>query len=176
MKRSEIHARARRVRAIVADVDGVLTDGGILYGPAGMELKRFHARDGLAIILARRAGLRVFLVSGRASTALARRSLELGVDRLWQRAGDKGRIRAILCKAYGLAPAELCCVGDDLPDLPLLAGAGLGVAVSGAPEEVCKAACLVTGVRGGEGALREVVELILRAQGRWEDAVRAYAP
>ncbi|MCC6449143.1 MAG: HAD hydrolase family protein [Candidatus Aureabacteria bacterium] len=176
MRQSEILARARRIRAVVSDVDGVLTDGGIIYGTRGTELKRFHARDGLGIILARRAGLKVFLVSGRSSAALARRSRELGVDRLWQRAGDKGRIRAILCTAYGLAPEELCCIGDDLPDLALVAGAGLGVAVAGAPGELRKAACLVTAARGGEGAFREVVELILKAQGRWEDALRAYRP
>ncbi len=175
MTKTEILKRARRVRAIVADVDGVLTDGGILYGQGGVELKRFHSRDGLAVILARRAGLLVFFVSGRSSAALARRSRELGVDRLWQRAGDKGRILGILCDRYDLHPEELCCIGDDLPDLPLLSRAGLGVAVPGAPEDVRRAACFATVARGGEGALREVVELILRAQGKWRDALRAYS-
>lgn len=175
MTKTEILKRARRVRAIVADVDGVLTDGGILYGQGGVELKRFHSRDGLAVILARRAGLLVFLVSGRSSAALARRSRELGVDRLWQRAGDKGRILGILCAAYDLEPGEICCVGDDLPDLPLISRAGFGVAVPGAPGDVRKAACFVTATRGGEGALREVVELILKAQGKWKDALRAYS-
>lgn len=175
MKKTEILKRARRIRAIVADVDGVLTDGGILYGPGGIELKRFHSRDGLAVILARRAGLLVFLVSGRSSAALARRSRELGVDRLWQRAGDKGRILGILCTTYDLEPDELCCIGDDLPDLPLLSRAGLGVAVPGVPDEVRRAACFVTATRGGEGALREVIELVLKAQGTWGDALRAYS-
>ncbi len=174
MKKAEILRRARRVRAIVSDVDGVLTDGGVIYGAGGLELKRFHARDGLAILLARRAGLMVFLVSGRSSPALARRSRELGVDRLWQGAGDKGRFFGILYAEYGLEPGELCCVGDDLPDLPLLSRAGLGVAVPGSPEELRRAACYTTATAGGDGALREVVELILKAQGRWRDLLGAY--
>jgi 3-deoxy-D-manno-octulosonate 8-phosphate phosphatase (KDO 8-P phosphatase) len=174
-KGAGIAARARRIRAIVSDVDGVLTDGGIIYGPGGLELKRFHALDGLAIKLARARGIKVFLVSGRTSAALARRSRELGVDRLWQGVADKRRVFDIIMATYRLHAREVCAIGDDLPELPLLLRAGLGVAVSSAPEEVRRAAHVVTERPGGEGALREVVELILKARGEWKAAIGDYA-
>lgn len=158
----------------MSDVDGVLTDGGLYYGHGGMELKRFCVHDGLAIALARRAGVMVFLASGRSSSALRRRARELKVERVWQGAADKRRVFAILVKKYHLAPSEICCLGDDLPDLPLLKRAGLSAAVPNAAVEVRRAAAFVTRRRGGEGALREVVELIVKARGRWREMVRAY--
>jgi len=172
--KKDVIARARRVRAIIADVDGVLTDGGIIYGPGRLELKKFNTLDGLAVRLAHRGGLKVFLVSGRSSTALRRRSRELGVDRVWEGAADKSLVCGILLREYDLDPGELCCVGDDLPDLPLMRKAALGVAVPDTPEDVRRAAALVTRRSGGEGALREVVEIILKAQGKWKGVLREY--
>ncbi|MDD5555955.1 MAG: HAD hydrolase family protein [bacterium] len=169
-----VRARARRIRAILADVDGVLTDGRVMYGAGGGEIKRFHVHDGLGVRLARRAGIRVVLASGRSSPALARRARELGVDRLWQGVADKGPLFAILCEEYGCAPREVCCIGDDLPDLPLIRKAGLGVAVPDAAAEVRRAAAYVTRRRGGEGAFRELVELVLAAQGKWRNIVDGY--
>lgn len=174
MKKADIVRRARLVRAIVADVDGVLTDGGIVYGSHRSESKRFHVHDGLAVALARRSGLKVLLVSARASQALRRRSREMGVNRLWQGLSAKGRIFGILRREFKLRPHQICAIGDDLPDLPLLEKAGLAVAVPRAAEEVRRVASLVTKRGGGEGALREVIELVLKAQGRWKDAVNAY--
>ncbi len=174
MKKAEIIRRARRIKAVLADVDGVLTDGGILYGSGGSELKRFHVHDGLAVELARRAGLKVLLISARASQALLRRSREIGVSRLWQGVSDKGRIFGILQREFKLRPHEICYVGDDLPDLPILKKAGLAVAVPRAAEEVRRAASFTTKRGGGEGALREVIEFILKAQGRWKEVVNAY--
>lgn len=174
MKKPDVIKRARLVKAIVSDVDGVLTDGGIVYGPGKLELKRFHVHDGLAVELARRAGIKVFLVSARASEALRKRGREMGVDRLWQGVSDKGALFGILHREFKLRPREICYVGDDLPDLPLLKKAGLAVSVPRAALEVRRAASLVTRRGGGEGALREVVEFVLAAQGRLKDAVNAY--
>ncbi|MCX6357985.1 MAG: HAD hydrolase family protein [Candidatus Aureabacteria bacterium] len=174
MKHPSLRARARRIKAIVADVDGVLTDGGIVYGQNNLELKRFHVQDGLAVQLARRGGLKIILASGRSSAALRRRSRELGVDALWQGAADKARIFAILMDTYRLHPREICCIGDDLPDLPLLRRAGLGVAVPAAADDVRRAAAMITRRGGGGGALREVVEFILKAQGKWNGLLNAY--
>jgi len=174
MKRADIIRKARLIKAIVADVDGVLTDGGIVYGPKKSELKRFHVHDGLGVLLARRSGLKVLLVSARASQALLRRSREMGVNRLWQGVSDKGRIFDILRREFKLRPHEICYVGDDLPDIPLLAKAGLAVAVPRAAEEVRRMASRITKRHGGEGALREVIEFVLKAQGRWKAAVNAY--
>jgi YrbI family 3-deoxy-D-manno-octulosonate 8-phosphate phosphatase len=174
MKRADIIRKARLIKAIVADVDGVLTDGGICYGSNKSELKRFHVHDGLGVLLARRSGLKVLLVSARASQALLRRSREMGVNRLWQGVSDKGRIFDILRREFKLRPHEICYVGDDLPDIPLLAKAGLAVAVPRAAEEVRRMASRITKRDGGEGALREVIEFVLKAQGRWKAAVNAY--
>lgn len=174
MNQKEIIRRARKVRAVISDVDGVLTDGGIMYGPRKLELKRFHTHDGLAVKLARKMGLRIFLISGRSSHALRARSAELGVDRLWEGVTDKVGIFDIILKRFALDPSEVCAVGDDIPDIPLMRRSALGVAASGASPDVVSAASYVTRRRGGDGALREVVELILRAQGKWEDALRAY--
>lgn len=174
MKKTDVIKRARLIKAIVSDVDGVLTDGGIIYGPGKCEIKRFHVHDGLAVALAKRAGIRVFLASARKSEALRKRSREMGVDRLWQGVSDKGALFDILYKEFGLSPREICYIGDDLPDLPLLKGAGLAVSVPNAVEEARRAAALVTKRGGGEGALREVVEFVLTAQGSWKDVVNAH--
>ena len=174
MKKADIIKKARRIKAIVSDVDGVLTDGGIYYGPGGSEFKKFNIHDGLAVKLARSAGLKVFLVSGRSSPALRRRSRELGVDRLWQGSVDKGAIFNIIKEKFNVDPSEICYLGDDLPDIPPLLEAGIGVAVPNASEEVRKAASLITRRRGGEGALREIVEIILKSQRKWKNAIRPY--
>jgi len=174
MRKADVIKRARAVRAIVSDVDGVLTDGGIVYGSGKIELKRFHVHDGLAVELAHRAGLMVFLVSARASDALRRRSREMGVDRLWQGFPDKGSLFGILHREFGIAPGEICYVGDDLPDLPPLRRAGLAVAVPGAAADVRRAASLITKRGGGEGALREVVEFVIAAQGKGRSVADAY--
>jgi len=174
MTKKEILKKARRVKAIVTDVDGVLTDGGIIYGPGGMELKKFHIQDGMGVKLARKAGLLVFIVSGRSSAALVKRARELGVDRLWQGATDKNRVFDIIIGKYGLSPSDICCIGDDFLDLPILARAGLGVAVPNAAPDVKRSVSLVTKKRGGEGALRELVELVLKAKGVWDKVIDEY--
>ncbi len=155
------------VRLLVLDVDGVLTDGSITYSDSGEEFKRFHVRDGAAIKLWQRAGHAVAFLSGRSSAAVGRRASELGVTLVLQGRADKSAALDEILTACGLTAAEACAVGDDLQDLPVLTRVGLAVAVADACPEVRAAADYVTMTPGGSGAVREVVEHLLKHQGRW---------
>jgi 3-deoxy-D-manno-octulosonate 8-phosphate phosphatase (KDO 8-P phosphatase) len=160
-------AKASRIRLLVLDVDGVLTDGVLVYGPSGEETKRFHVRDGLAIQAARRAGLEVAVISGRASAAVTRRMAELGVVEVHQGVGDKeGALRGILSRLH-LEATAAAVMGDDLPDLALMRLAGLALAPADAAPEVRRAAQWVSKAKGGRGAAREAVEMLLRARKGW---------
>jgi 3-deoxy-D-manno-octulosonate 8-phosphate phosphatase (KDO 8-P phosphatase) len=165
--------RAARVRLLVLDVDGVLTDGGLCYGPTGEEIKRFDAHDGLAMVEARRAGLAIAVVSGRRSVAVSRRAAELGIAEVHQGVRDKAAVLDGLMARLGLALAELAVMGDDLPDLPLMRRAGLALAPRNAVAEVRRAAHWVSRRPGGGGAVREAVELLLGARGAWPPADKA---
>jgi len=165
--------RAARVRLLVLDVDGVLTDGGLYYGPAGEEIKRFDVHDGLALAAARQAGLAIALISGRRSAAVARRAAELGIAEVHQGVRDKAAVLDDLIARLGFAPAELAVMGDDLPDLPLMLRAGLALAPRNAVAEVRRAAHWVSRRAGGGGAVREAVELLLGARRAWPPAERA---
>lgn len=169
-----IVARARAVRLLVADVDGVLTDGGMVLSDRGDELKAFHVRDGVAVALAARAGLRTAFVTGETSSLAKMRGDKLGVDAVVLGARRKGEVLEELCAQFGVGPRAAAYVGDDLLDVPALQRAGLAIAVADAVREVRACAHVVTRARGGSGALRECVELILRAQGSWRRTVAAY--
>jgi 3-deoxy-D-manno-octulosonate 8-phosphate phosphatase (KDO 8-P phosphatase) len=166
--------RARRVRLLVLDVDGVLTDGRITYTADGVEVKSFHVRDGSGLVFWQRLGGRVAIISGRTSAAVDVRAKELGIADVRQGIGDKRAALTELLTATGVRAAETCAVGDDLPDLPLLRMCGLAVAVADAVPEARAAAHYVTGAPGGTGAVREVVELLLRAQGQWDGLVDSF--
>jgi 3-deoxy-D-manno-octulosonate 8-phosphate phosphatase (KDO 8-P phosphatase) len=155
------------VRLLVLDVDGVLTDGRLVYGPDGENQMIFHVQDGYGLKAAQEAGLVVALLSGRSSPMLARRARELGVSEVHMAVSDKAAALAELLARHGLAAEEAACMGDDLVDLPLLARAGLALSVPGGAAEARAAAQYVTARGGGRGAVREAVELILKAQGRW---------
>lgn len=159
--------RASRIRLLVLDVDGVLTDGGLLYGPAGEETKRFHVHDGFALVAARKAGLQVAILSSRASAAVTRRMTELGVGEVHQGVADKATALDALRERLGLRSAEVAMMGDDLPDLPAMARAGLALAPANAVAEVRRAAHWIGRRRGGEGAVREAVEMLLKARRAW---------
>jgi 3-deoxy-D-manno-octulosonate 8-phosphate phosphatase (KDO 8-P phosphatase) len=159
--------RAARIRLLVLDVDGVLTDGGLLYGPSGEEAKRFHVHDGLALVAARRAGLEVAVLSSRASPAVTRRMAELGVSLVHQGVADKAAALDALREGLGLRAAEVAVMGDDLPDLAAMDRAGLALAPANAVTEVKRAAHWVARRRGGEGAVREAVEMLLKARRLW---------
>lgn len=156
------------------DCDGVLTDGRIWILESGEDQKAFHTRDGLGIDLLHRAGLRSGIISGRISSALERRAQSLGVSILWQGRDDKRQAFADTLVQARVTNEEVAFVGDDLTDLPLMVQSGLAVAVADAVAEVKAHAHYVTKANGGNGAVREVVELILKAQGRWEDLVKSY--
>ena len=169
-----VTARAKKIRVLLMDVDGVLTDGRIWLlsrrdGTAS-EIKGFSAYDGAGLKLARAAGLRTGLITGRESSAVAQRARECEIEFVYQgRATKLGSYEEIL-QATGASDREVAYVGDDLPDLPLLQRAGFAVAVANAVPEVKRAAHYVTSHSGGDGAVREVIELIVKAQGKWIEA------
>ena len=164
----------RRVELILSDVDGVMTDGGIWYDNQGVELKGFHIRDGLGIKLWQRAGFRFGILTARTSHIVRLRAGELGIDLVRQGFEDKLPTALEMIRDCGLAPEQACYIGDDLTDLPVIRAVGLGAAVADAAEEVRSASSFVTTLTGGRGAVRELVEMILKAKGRWQDAVQAY--
>ncbi len=154
------------ISLLVLDVDGVLTDGRLYYGARGETLKVFHVRDGHGIVLARRAGIEVAVISGRRSAMVRTRCRELGVRHVHQGVSDKLAVLRRLLHRLRL-PAQACaCVGDDLPDLALMAHVGLSFAVADAHAQVRRAADLVTRAPGGAGAVREVCDRLLRARAR----------
>jgi 3-deoxy-D-manno-octulosonate 8-phosphate phosphatase (KDO 8-P phosphatase) len=167
--------RARDIRVLLMDVDGTLTPGYVCLqtfpDSSVAEMKMFNAHDGAGVKLASIMGLRTGLITGRDSPATARRAREMSMEFVIQGQPKKlEAYKAILTRA-GVTDEEVAYIGDDLPDLPLLGRAGLAVAVADAVVEVKRAAHYITTVRGGEGAVREVVELILKAQGKWKKAI-----
>src|SRR5215211_4196284 len=172
MTPAEIQERAARVKLLLMDCDGVLTDGRIWVLEGGDDQKAFHTHDGLGITLFHRAGLKSGIISGRTSSAVERRAQALGMSFIRQGSEDKHKAFAETLIAAGLTKAEVAFVGDDLNDIPLMLQSGLGVAVADATTETREHAHYVTNARGGRGAIREVVELILKSQGRWEEVVR----
>lgn len=161
-------ARLRRVRLLILDVDGVLTDGRVWYGPGGAEWKCFHVHDGLALARAAAAGFPVAIVSARRSEAVSRRCAELGLSEVHQGVKDKLAVYQALRARHGCRDDDVACMGDDLTDLPLLERAGLALAPADAAAAVRRAADWVSRFGGGRGAVREVLEAILRARGQWD--------
>jgi 3-deoxy-D-manno-octulosonate 8-phosphate phosphatase (KDO 8-P phosphatase) len=163
--------RCRAIELLVVDVDGVLTAGQIVYADNDAELKAFHVRDGSGLKIWRGLGKRAAMITGRESRAVLRRARELDIEPVMQGAADKlGAYRQVLM-VTGMRPEQTCCIGDDVPDLPLLANCGLGVAVADASPEARADAHHVTQAAGGWGAVRETIELILRCQGLWADVI-----
>ncbi|HTY22276.1 MAG TPA: 3-deoxy-8-phosphooctulonate synthase [Desulfomonilaceae bacterium] len=169
-----LEEKLKKIRLMVFDVDGVLTDGKITFGSGGLEIKSFHVRDGHGIKIAKRFGLEVALVTGRTSEVVVRRAEDLGITRVYQGVWDKKPVLAELLDCLNLRPEEVAVVGDDVVDIPLLRRAGVGVAVADAAAEVRMAADYVTKQRGGHGAAREMIEVVLKAQGKWDDALARY--
>ncbi len=166
--------RAKRLTWLLLDVDGVLTDGGLIFGPKGEQLKNFDVRDGLGIKLAQGAGLKVGILSGRASAALVARSRELGLDAFVQNRSDKREAFAEFLAANEATATQVAVIGDDLPDLPLFTRAALSFAPADAAPEVRARAHRVTSRPGGHGAVREMIEQILRARGEWDRIVARF--
>jgi len=166
--------RARAIRMLVLDVDGILTDGRLFYGPGGQEFTAFHILDGHGIKMAIRSGLSLAVVTGRESEAVARRARELGIAEIHQKATDKLPVFEALLAKNGLDASQVACMGDDLLDLPLLRRAGLAITVPDAVDEVRAAAHYVTRRPAGQGAVREAVELLLKSQNHWPAVLERY--
>jgi 3-deoxy-D-manno-octulosonate 8-phosphate phosphatase (KDO 8-P phosphatase) len=162
------------VRAVICDVDGVLTDGSIYLCDDGIEMKRFHAWDGAGIKYLLRSGIKVGFLTGRESGAVACRARELGVEHVCQNAKDKLPAYEALAKEMGVSDDAVCYLGDDLTDLPVMRRVGYSVAVANAREEVRAAARYVTHAPGGRGAIREIAECLLKAQGKWAAILQRY--
>lgn len=171
---SEVQKRAARIKLLLMDCDGVLTDGRVWLFENGEEQKGFHTRDGLGIDLFHRAGLRSGIISGRTSAAVQKRAEGLGMSFVRQGCEDKRKAFAETLEQAGVENLEVAFIGDDLNDIPLMIQSGLGVAVADAAVETREHAHYVTAVAGGFGAVREVIELILKSQGRWDDLVASY--
>jgi 3-deoxy-D-manno-octulosonate 8-phosphate phosphatase (KDO 8-P phosphatase) len=161
---ADLLQRARCIRLLVLDVDGVLTDGRLHISATGEEVKVFHVRDGSGLVALQRAGVRVAIISGRDSAAVTRRATELGIGHVRQGISDKGAALDALCLELGVAKHELACVGDDTPDIPMFDRAGIAVAVADAHSAAAARADWVTQARGGRGAVREICDLLLAAR------------
>lgn len=172
---NDLRERAKRIRLILLDVDGVLTDGTVMMHGDGTESKGFHIRDGAAIVWAMQAGLGVGLLSARASAATTQRAAQLGIRIVSQGVPSKGGEFSRILAEQKLDEADVAYMGDDLLDLPILARAGLAGAPADACPEVRARAHWTSRDGGGRGAVREFVELILGAQGRWEKIVKDFS-
>ena len=174
LSREELVERCSRIRVLLLDCDGVLTDGGIYITAEGEEIKRFSTLDGHGIVMWRETGRTVGIISGRGSKALETRAAQLGVEFLVQRSVDKLASFHGVLQSADIDPQDVAYMGDDLPDLGVLSQAGLAIAPSNAVEEVLDTVHLITERGGGNGAVREVVEYILKQQGEWELALARY--
>ncbi len=171
---SKLDKAIKRIRLIIFDVDGILTDGSIVFAGSSLEIKSFHVRDGHGIKIAKRCGLEVALVTGRYSDVVERRARDLGIDLVHQGVWDKRPVLEELMIKLSVGPEEIAVLGDDVVDIPIMRRVGLSITVPEAPLEVKEAADYVTTLPGGRGAAREVVEMILKGQGKWKDAMARY--
>lgn len=157
----------QQLRLLVLDVDGVLTDGTVILGAGDEELKGFHTRDGAGLAIWRDAGLLITFISGRGGAAVRRRADELRIGRIWERARDKHAAFDEMLAHFGVPAAQVVAMGDDVMDLPMLARAGFSAAPADAAADVRSQVDLVVPSPGGHGAVRDLIEHILRATGRW---------
>ena len=174
MNPRDIDQRARAVRMIVFDVDGVLTDGSLFYGDDGQEYKAFNSRDGHGIKMLRASGVEPAIITGRTSQVVLFRARNLGIEHLYQGADDKLVAFGQLLANVNLVPEQIAYMGDDVVDLPVLRRCGLALTVPDAPPEVMARSHYVTRAGAGRGAAREVCELIMRAQGTWAGQLALY--
>ena len=172
-----VAARARKVRVLLMDVDGVLTAGQVYLLPqsdgTAVEMKAFHSQDGAGLKLARDAGLRTGVISGRQSAAMTRRAEEVGMEFVFQGRSEKLAAYEEILRLAGVRDSEVAYIGDDLPDLPILKRVGLALAVANAVDEVRRSVHHVTRRSGGEAGVREAIEGILKAQGKWRSAAKS---
>ena len=172
---TDLTGRAQRIRLLLMDCDGVLTDGRLWLTSDGDEQKAFHARDGQGISLLHRAGLQTGIITGRTSSAVDRRAQDLKMSYVRQYAKDKIKALEEILAEAGVTTDECAYIGDDVGDIPVMRRVGLAVAVSDAVEETKQAAQYITALKGGQGAVREVCDLVLKAQGRWDELMERFS-
>jgi len=166
--------QAAAVRLLVCDVDGVLTDGSLFFDDDGEHFKVFHVHDGLGLKLLMRAGIEVAIITARSSPIVANRARQLGIEHVFQGQEDKQEAYSSLLSQFRLEASQVAYIGDDLPDLPLIRRSGLGVCVPQAPSVIQQYADFVTVASAGHGAVRELVDFILFAQGKLVESVQHY--
>ncbi len=172
--KTDISRLAAKIKLLILDVDGVLTDGSIILDNEGNEYKSFHVRDGHGIKMLLRAGINVAFITGRGSKVVERRARELGINEVYQKSFNKLAVYLSLIKKYSLSDMEVAYVGDDIVDLPLIKRVGLPVTVADAGNEIKKYSLFVTKNRGGRGAVREVTDLILGSKGLLKGIIDGY--
>lgn len=171
---SQLTERIKKIKLLILDVDGVLTDGRIIYDSQGRDSKFFNVHDGLGVYLLRRAGIKTILITAKGSKTIRHRARDMRVEEFYQDIFPKTEVLEKILKKHKVNKDEICFIGDDLVDLCIMKEVGLPVAVENAALEVKDTACYITRKSGGRGAVREVAELILRTQNRWEEAIAIY--
>ena len=169
-----IQEKAKKIKLLLLDVDGVMTDGSLIYSNKGDESKVFNVNDGLGIVLAKKQGLETAILTAKESQIVIKRAMDLKIEKVCQGFARKTEALEEIKKHFNVTDDEICFVGDDLLDIPVLKIAGLAIAVSNAYNEVKAVADHITEKCGGKGAVREVIEIILKAQGKWEEAVKQF--
>ncbi|MDP3732667.1 MAG: HAD-IIIA family hydrolase [Candidatus Omnitrophota bacterium] len=172
--KEEVIEKAKKIKVLLLDVDGVLTDGRIIYDSSGRDMKFFDVHDGLGVYCLKKTGIKTILITAKGSWAIGPRARDMQVDRVYENISPKTAVLGKILKKYKANTEEVCFVGDDLVDLCLMKRVGLPIAVFNAAAEIKQAASYITLRHGGRGAVREVAELILKAQGKWEGLVVSY--
>ncbi|MFH1798526.1 MAG: HAD hydrolase family protein [Candidatus Omnitrophota bacterium] len=170
----DVIERAKKIKLLALDVDGVLTDGRIIYGSYGDELKNFDVNDGLGILLVKRARLKCIILTAKGAKVVTKRAKELGIDKVYQNFHYKIEALKKIRAKFRVKEEEICFVGDDLIDIPILKRSGLAVSPPNAVDDVKKFAHFITKKSGGRGAVREVCDLLLKAQEKWDKATARY--
>lgn len=174
LNHDEVIALATKIKLAIFDVDGVMTDGTLIIGPDGEEHKHFNVNDGLGLVMLRNSGVMTAVITGRESKAVTERSKQLGIDYVFQGRYDKLAAFSALIDAARIEPQAVCYVGDDLPDIPVMKHVGLSIAVANAHPKLLHYAQYQTIAPGGRGAVREICELILNAQGALDSEIARY--
>ncbi len=170
----ELKERLSRVKLVLVDVDGVMTDGRIVFGNYGDELKFFDVQDGFGLVMLRRAGFKTVMISAKKSRINHKRAKEVHITKIYQNAFDKLKVYEKILRKFRVRDEEVCYLGDDLIDAPVLTRVGFAVAVRNAVQEVQSLAHYVTQKSGGRGAVREIADMLLKTQGKWDDVTRRY--
>ncbi len=172
--RTDIIERAKKIKILVMDVDGVLTDGRIVYGTYGDEIKNFNVNDGLGITLVKRSGMKCVILTAKGSRVVTRRAKDLRIDAVYQNFHYKIIALKKIRRKFKVTDDEICYIGDDVIDIPLLKRVGLAVAPPNSVEAVKPYAHMITEKKGGHGAVREVCDLLLSARGKWDEVMAKY--